>query len=234
MKFDPIVKEHDGVIVVRDDFIVGGTKRRFVDRLFGNASEVVYASPVYGGAQIAIAHAAAEAGIKSTIFCAERKTLHSRTIEAQKAGSKIITVNPGYLSNIKAKARKYCDVTGALLLPFGLESPIAFDEIAIAATRVQSIVGAIEEVWCVGGSGILCRGLQQGFMGVKSFNVVQVGRDLPPSNAKRAKIHRYPLDFSRDAKISPPFPSCSNYDAKAWEFIPKNSQAKVLFWNVMA
>jgi len=234
MKFDPIVKEHDGVIVVRDDFIVGGTKRRFVDRLFDNASEVVYASPVYGGAQIAIAHAAAEAGIKSTIFCAERKTLHSRTIEAQKAGSKIITVNPGYLSNIKAKARKYCDVTGALLLPFGLESPIAFDEIAIAATRVQSIVGAIEEVWCVGGSGILCRGLQQGFMGVKSFNVVQVGRDLPPSNAKRAKIHRYPLDFSRDAKISPPFPSCSNYDAKAWEFIPKNSQAKVLFWNVMA
>jgi len=88
VRFEPVIKEHQGVIVVRDDFIPGGSKRRFVDRLFGNAAEVVYASPVYGGAQIAIAHAAREAGIKSTIFCAKRGNPHPRTIEAKKAGAK--------------------------------------------------------------------------------------------------------------------------------------------------
>lgn len=234
MRFEPVIKEHQGVIVVRDDFIPGGSKRRFVDRLFGGASEVVYASPVYGGAQIAIAHAAREAGIRSTIFCAKRGTPHPRTIEAKKAGAKIIQVNPGYLSNAKAKARDYCNATGASLLPFGMESPIALDEIATAAAHIQSIVGTIDQVWCVGGSGVLCRGLQQGLAGVKSFNVVQVGRELLPEDVKAARVYRYPLDFAKDAKRPPPFPSCSNYDAKAWEFIPKESQAKVLFWNVMA
>jgi hypothetical protein len=233
VRFEPVIKEHQGVIVVRDDAIPGGSKRRFVDRLFGSATEVVYASPVYGGAQIAIAHAAREAGIRSTIFCAKRGDPHQRTIEAKKAGAKIIQVSPGYLTNAKAKARDYCNVTGAHLLPFGLESPVAFEEIATAAAHVQSIVGAIDEVWCVGGSGVLCRGLQQGLIGIKRFNVVQVGRELLSKDVGAAKVHRYPLDFAKDAKKPPPFPSCSNYDAKAWEFIPKNSHAKILFWNVM-
>lgn len=230
---DPVVREHDGVLVVRDDLIRGGTKRRFVSQLFGTAAEVVYASPVYGGAQIAIAHAAREAGIKSTIFCAKRKEPHARTLEAKAAGAQVVQVPTGYLSNVKAKARAYCELTGAALLPFGMDTPLAIEAIAGAAAKVQEQVGAIDEVWCVGGSGVLCRGLQAGLSATRFF-VVQVGRELQPEDVGRATVLKSPLDFAKDAKMKPPFPSCSNYDAKAWEFVKRHGAGKILFWNVMA
>ena len=74
----PVVEHIDGVYVVRDDLIPGGTKRSFADQLIPPGSEVVYTSPAYGGAQIAIAHAAAERGAKATIFCAKRSQPHPR------------------------------------------------------------------------------------------------------------------------------------------------------------
>ena len=105
---DPVVQLIDNIYVVRDDFIPGGTKRCFADKLIRNHQEVVYASPAYGGAQIAIAHAAKECNAKATIFCAKRNKPHPRTIEAFKAGAKIVQVPSGYLSNVKAKAKAYC------------------------------------------------------------------------------------------------------------------------------
>ena len=53
---EPVVQELEpGVFVVRDDLLVGGTKRCYADHLIRGNREVVYASPAYGGAQIAIA-----------------------------------------------------------------------------------------------------------------------------------------------------------------------------------
>lgn len=228
----PVVELIDGVHVVRDDLIPGGTKRCFADRLIPFDSEVVYTSPVYGGAQIAIAHAALERRAKATIFCAKRNDPHPRTKEAHAAGAKIVQVPHGYLSNVKAKAKAYCEKTGAILLPFGLETPIAFAAIAERARIIQSIIGTIDQVWCVGGSGVLSRGLQRG-LSANSFHVVQIGRKLQPSDVANAKIYPHPLDFSKDAKIKPPFPSCSNYDAKAWELIKRYASGTILFWNVM-
>jgi hypothetical protein len=229
---DPVIELIDNIYVVRDDLIPGGTKRCFADRLIAPSTEVVYASPVFGGAQIAIAHAAAERGAQATIFCAKRNKPHDRTLEAWRAGAKIVQVPSGYLSNVKAKARAYCEKTGAIMLPFGLETPTAFAAIADRARLATAGVGAVDQVWCVGGSGVLARGLQQGIT-AGSFHVVQIGRKLSNKEAGKAKIYEHPLDFSQDAKIIPPFPSCSNYDAKCWEYIKRHSSGRVLFWNVM-
>lgn len=50
---DPIVEVHQGVHVVRDDLLYGGTKRRFIDKFVSLPySEFVYASPVYGGRKL--------------------------------------------------------------------------------------------------------------------------------------------------------------------------------------
>ncbi len=228
----PLVQNHDGILVVRDDCIPGGTKRSFADQLITGHCEVVYSSPVYGGAQIAIAHAARELGVQATIFCAKRNRPHPRTMEAHQAGAKIVQVPAGYLSNVKAKARAYCQQTGAHLLPFGLETETAFTAIATRGAAAQQQAGEIDQVWCVGGSGVLCRGLQRG-INARSFHVVQIGRTLQPSDVGAAKVYIHALDFAQDAKVKPPFPSCSNYDAKAWEFVRKYSAGRVLFWNVM-
>jgi len=85
----PVIIEHDGVLVVRDDLFAGGTKARFLSTVFEGADEVVYASPAEGGAQVALAIVAGRLGKRATIFVARRATPHPRTTEAAKLGTTV-------------------------------------------------------------------------------------------------------------------------------------------------
>ena len=152
----PVIIEHDGVLVVRDDLCTGGTKARFLSATFDGADEVAYASPAEGGAQVALATVARRLGKRATIFVARRATPHPRTIEAAKLGAKVVAVAPGYLSVVQARAREYCTQTGARLMPFGADMPGAINAIAAAA---RAIGIEPDEVWCASGSGVLARGL---------------------------------------------------------------------------
>lgn len=225
----PIVEQIEGISVVRDDLIPGGTKRRFID-VYVSApyAEFVYASPAYGGAQIALAHACALHGKQATIFTAKRRDLHPRTREAYQAGAKIMQVPTGYLSNVKAKARAYAESTGACLLPFGFDVPEAIYAIASAARYVYNQYGPFDECWCAAGSGVLSRGLQASGLATRYY-AVAVGKDPDAGNAT---VIRHPRQFEQDSRILPPFPSCSNYDAKVWEYV-KGRPGNILFWNVM-
>jgi hypothetical protein len=89
----PLLQEIDNVLVVRDDILPGGTKRRALPVLMKGSTEYVYASPVYGYAQVALAHVARESGKRATVFCAKRSIRHARTLEAQAAGARIIEVS---------------------------------------------------------------------------------------------------------------------------------------------
>jgi hypothetical protein len=146
---DPVIEQHSGIFVVRDDLIAGGTKRRILPPLLMGADEFIYASPAYGYAQVALAHAAAAQGVRATVFTAKRKVLHPRTQEARAAGAKIVLVPTGYLSNVQAKARAYAAATGAALLPFGLDTPAVIAGLA-AVARALPMTPA--EVWTVAGS----------------------------------------------------------------------------------
>lgn len=223
----PVIEDVGGLLVVRDDLVAGGTKRRVIPRLLGGASEYVYASPAYGYAQIALAHACAEAGKRSTIFVAKRKAPHPRTIEANRAGARVVQVPAGYLSVIRARARGYCEATGAELLPFGFDTPGFLEGLAEVA---RALPVTPSEVWCAAGSGTLCRALRLAWPSA-SFHAVRVGTavDLPG-----VTVHHAPEAFERDAKAPPPFPSCSNYDAKAWQFLREKASPGALFWNVAA
>ena len=46
---DPVIEQHSGVFVVRDDLIAGGTKRRILPPLLTGADEFIYASPAASG-----------------------------------------------------------------------------------------------------------------------------------------------------------------------------------------
>jgi len=158
MRHDPpLIREIDNLLVVRDDLLPGGTKRRALPVLMKGSSEYVYASPVYGYAQVALAHVAREAGKRARVFCAQRNVRHARTLEAQAAGARIIEVPCGYMSVLKARAREYCAVSGARLLPFGLDTP-AFIEALAGVARGLKVNP--REVWTVAGSGALSRALQ--------------------------------------------------------------------------
>jgi hypothetical protein len=223
----PVIERHGKVLVVRDDLIEGGTKRRILPALLTGAREFVYASPVYGYAQIALAHACREAGYQATVFVAKRNELHPRTREAVKAGAKVVQVPYGYLSNVQAKARDYAASAGAKLLPFGLDVPEM-------TTGIQSLAKGLgvepQEVWTVAGSGTLSRALQCVWPQAR-FYAVRVGAEF---DGKRATVLNAPEKFEQDAKQLPPFRSCLNYDAKAWRFIQQRATEDALFWNVAA
>lgn len=225
----PIVREHDGVYVVRDDLFPGGTKARFLPILYCGADEVVYASPAEGGAQTALAHTAAAIGKRATIFVAKRAAPHPRALEAKRLGAKVLQVTPGYLSVVQSRARKYCAATGARLAPFGVDMPEAIEVIAAAARETGL---EPDEVWCASGSGVLMRGLAQAWPGAQRHSV-QVGRGLKTADVAGAEIHVHRLSFKDTAKECPPFPSDPHYDAKAWEICRRQrSNGTVVFWNV--
>lgn len=225
----PIVREHDGIAVVRDDLFPGGTKARFFRPLFDQHEEIVYASPAQGGAQTALAHAAADAGKRCTIFVAKRAEPHARALEAKRMGATVYQVKPGYLNVVQARARLYCADTGAFLLPFGADMPEAIDAIAAAALATGE---QPDEVWSAGGSGVLARGLAKAWPAARRF-AVQIGRALQAVDVAGAEIIVHPLAYEAEAKGAAPFPADPHYDAKAWEICrARHGPGRVLFWNV--
>lgn len=225
----PILTQHDGVWVVRDDLFKGGTKARFFPQAFEGVDELVYASPPEGGAQTALAHVARDLGKRATIFVAKRMQPHPRSLEAKRLGGKVLQIDPGYMSVVRARARGYCTATGAKLLPFGIDLPAAIECFAAAAGKIEYKPA---EVWCAAGSGVLSRALAIAFPDARR-HAVQIGRRLTPPEVGWAEIHVHPLRFEQRCRIKPPFPSDAHYDAKAWEMmIEHGASGDVLFWNV--
>jgi hypothetical protein len=228
-----MIEIHDGIEVIRDDLYPGGTKARYLSTLFQEHDEVVYASPVCGGAQIALATVAKDAGRKATIFCAGRQTAHRRTMQADALGANIICVRPGYLSVVQARARRYCEETGAYLAPFGLAVPDA--ERALAAAASEHSPNEPDEVWCAAGSGTLSRGLQRAWPNAE-HHVVQVGHKLTVSDVGPAIIHLTPYRYEQACREVPPFPTDPHYEAKAWAILrerPVVPGRRVVFWSVL-
>lgn len=226
----PTIEEHQGIGVVRDDLFGGGTKARFIPRLFERADEVVYASPAQGGAQYALAFVARNLGKRATIFVADRREPHPRQYEAKALGAKIVLVKFGMLSNVQARARDYARDVGAVLAPFGMDTSEALDDISAAAIALDEHP---DEVWCSAGSGTLCRSLKRAWP-VAHHVAVAVGRNIPPGDVAGAELIRYPKPFEHHAAVVPPFPSDPHYDAKAWEIATARKRAgrRILFWNV--
>ena len=79
------------------------------------------------------------------------------------------------------------------------------------------------------GSGVLTRSLQKVWPDAK-FKTVLIGKR--GIDTGKAKQFYAPEPFEKEARITPPFPSCSNYDAKAWQFFKRYAKPGALFWNV--
>lgn len=235
----------NGILVVRDDLLPGGTKSRAINALLKDTGpHITYASPAYGYAQVALAHGCRATGRQAHIFTAARKRPHPRTLEAQAAGATIHYISPGYLSQTQARAREFAQATGGTALPFGFDT-IPFrvalaaairEAIAVASTRLDSpharsaltVLTDPEEVWVAAGSGTLTRTLQEVWPAAE-HHAVMVGRHPDAGNAT---IHAALEPFERDAQEPPPIPSTSNFDAKAWRFVRDRTTRRILWWNV--
>lgn len=215
------------IVVVRDDELPGGTKRRVLPGLLAAwpEEEFVYAGPAYGYAQVALAYSAGDVGRRATVVLPARREPHPLTREALSAGARIIEVPAGRLSVLQARARGYAELVGARLLPLGFDIPEFVDALA-AVARALPVDPA--EVWAIAGSGALTRALQAAWPRA-AHHAIRIGH---APDAGEARLWRAPEAFEEPAREPPPFPSCANYDAKAWRIMAAEAAAGALFWNV--
>ena len=232
----PVVEAHGSVSCVRDDLLPGGSKTRFLPFLIPpGTSEVVFGGPFCGGAPVALSVLGQSIGLRVSLFYAARKHLHPRQIAAQAHGAVLHEVPFGYMSNVQAKARAYAQAAGSFFLPLGFDIPAAEDPFVEVMRSVRASVGSPEQVWCATGSGMLARCLGRAFPD-SEIRAVAVGlrsrwsRQEFPANVK---VTPASLPFEREARGVAPFPTCPNYDLKAWLRCAEEGRGSRLFWNVL-
>lgn len=231
---DPVIVEYDGIKVVRDDLLDGGTKRRGFNvylESFPDVKEWVYASPRQGYAQLSLAYACRDLGKKATVTIPQGEH-YWLTDEAIRLGANIIEVPMGFLTNIQAKAKRYVEEhEGASLIPFGGDHPIIIEAMKNVALSLD--IEPPKEIWTVMSSGVLSRGLQLAWPNAKVYGV-QIGHNTTEREMGRAETFRSKYKFHQECKEHdrPPFPSSLTYDSKAWEFIKEHASEGALFWNV--
>lgn len=244
----PVLEEHEGFVVVRDDLLEYGSKIRSLDYMIGHAPEykrvkewVFGGCPRYGYAQISLPHVCNKYDKKAVLFMAGAANKGdgvppTKPFIYQQRGMDLGVdyrwLSFGMLTNTLAKARKYHaeDPHTREILPLGLEHPY------VTASMIKVALDLPvkpKEIWSVGSSGTLSRALQLAFPDAE-VHVVSVGHKMNPEEIGRAKYYRSELPFSKEAKKEdmPPFPSAPNYDAKAWKFVRQYASPGALFWNV--
>lgn len=230
MSSNIVIRKYFGINVVRDDLLPGGTKSVLMPEIIDPGKTYVYASPVFGGFQIALA---AYCGQRAVIFCAKRGKKHENTLEVLKYGGKVVEVPNGFLSVVEARAREYAEKTGAVKLDFGAKNPT---NIGIIRDRVKQAIQVLgsepEEIWCAIGSGTLVSAILEATTTAR-IKGVEVGQKCGIKH-ERLQVIVYPKSFDKPSAFDAPFKSMKNYDLKAFEYCVKYKKSKnVLFWNVL-
>jgi len=242
----PVLEVYDGITVVRDDLLNYGSKIRFVDYFIGHAPEnknvkewVFGSCPATGYAQISLPVVCKRYGKKAVLFMAERSMdkLHPYQQRGIELGTEYHWVKMGMLNVTQAHAKRYASENSEerRVLPLGLEHETVLASIIKVA---RSLPVQPKEVWSVGSSGTMNRGLQLAWPDA-TIHVVQVGHNMSEREIGRAIHHVSPYKFDKPVKEkdAPPFPSAPTYDAKGWS-VMKNfhkiyeQSHDVLYWNV--
>lgn len=232
--------------VFRDDYLIGGTKQRMLGKIIlnSNCKEFVYAGPIYGFAQIALAYVTSITGKKATLFLETKKPKWPLTKIAMQYSPNIIEV--GYKAKLKYvqhRAEKYVDKVKKdkgkdyiCLIPFGLHSSeyvnILTDQIKSAMPE-NILKSPPKRIWLVAGSATILSSLYQVFP-TTFFCVVQVGKKIWPDqlDLTRTKLYISEEKFWEVAKLQPPYPTVNTYDAKLWKFVLEDGIDGDYIWNV--
>jgi hypothetical protein len=225
---DPVVIEHEGVRVVRDDLIVG-TKTRAGDLLASklNHDTIVYSQPRVGLAGVSLLDVAKHHNKKVVLFMPASKRISLHQACCIEHGATPIFERIAAMPILNMKAKEWADKNNAFFVPLGLKHELATAGIVHAASKIPEP----EEVYVAISTGVLSRALQIAWPNAK-FTCVAVARNLKQGELGRAQVISEPLEFAQEETELPPFPAIKTYDAKVWKYIPKNTGRNVLMWNV--
>lgn len=227
---DPVVTEHDGVFVVRDD-LLAGTKVRGGDFLASRIEQerMVYVQPRTGLAGPSLLDVCRRRNKKLTLWMPASKKISFHQAVCIEQGCDARFARIAAMPVLNKYAKDWSEEFGHFFIPLGLKHECVTAGIISAAMKIPEP----DEVWTVVSTGVLTRALQIAWPNAE-FHAVAVARNMKAGELGRANVISAPEAFQKGIKAEeePPFPSVNTYDGKAWRYIPKNTGRRVLFWNV--
>ena len=228
----PYIVKHEGIRVVRDD-VITGTKVRGGDCLISSVQEdtIAYVQPRTGLAGVSLLDVAKRHGKKVRLYMPSSKRISHHQAVCIERGAEVSFHRIAAMPNLNKIAQEDAKKNGFYFVPLGLKHKMVTAGLVKVARRITEP----EEVYTVISTGVLSRALQIAWPNAK-FTAVAVARNMKEGETGRAKLISAPEAFTTSIKQEemPPFPSIGTYDAKAWRYIPKNTDKDILFWNVGA
>ena len=230
--FTPMVVKHQGIRVVRDD-VITGTKVRGGDCLISTIKEdtIAYVQPRTGLAGVSLLEVAKRHGKKVRLYMPSSKRISHHQACCIERGAEVSFHRIAAMPNLNKIAQEDAKKNGYYFVPLGLKHKMVTAGLVKSASQIPEP----EEVYTVISTGVLSRALQIAWPNAK-FTAIAVARNMKAGESGRAKLISAPEAFTKAIKREemPPFPSIGTYDAKAWRYIPKNTNKDILFWNVGA
>lgn len=230
----PQIWEHDGFLILRDDLLPGGTKRRILTEILGKVpnKEIVYPAHPYGHGQLALALSCLPYRKKVTLLLPKLNSSRvpkvlSETLALSNVSYQVI-LNATSQSEVFQYAEKYAqEISDRYLFPIGFNTKeflIGLKNLALSLPIVPT------NVWVLAGSGLLVSALKLAWPNAK-INAVNMG--FSHVNLTGAdNVYNAPESPFEPAKVLPPFPSASYYDAKLWQFVKLYAEKGDFVWNV--
>lgn len=234
------IKKFDGINIIDDGEILGGTKARAlkqyimekieIRRQIGKETKgILYAGPISGSAQLAVSIVAKQLKIISYLYLSGvTKSLLDYPFFAQAKNYRPISKGFLKLKNARIEAMKYIvQNPKVMLIPFGFGDDI-FDQILFETLKITNEKSPIypKVVWMAVGSGTILKAFAKLFPDIQ-INVVRIGAHIDLSDIlkpERVKIFDAPEKFWEDTRILPPYKSVPSYDAKVWRFVKSHAK----------
>ena len=236
---EPVIEEYEGGrYILRADLAPAGLKAFGAEKFISEIKEdiLVYVAPRVGHAPDAIAALAQMYGKKCVFFCPAAKDLskHQRALLAYPHVS-LKFFRTAAMPMLNGYAKKWAEEFGAAYLPFGLtKTPLVTAGLVNLCRNVSKIIGHDPAAaFMAVSTGTMIRALQIGWPTSEMFGVA-VARNIKDGEIGRAWVNSHNLPFLKDEipEYQPPFPSTSNYDAKAWNLFDTMSIPGSIFINV--
>jgi hypothetical protein len=222
---DPVITNHFGINVVREDLLEVGSKCRAGELLIATCKSdtIVYVQPRFGFAGVSLTKLCQMYEKKLVLFMPSSKEVSEHQAYCIEKGCEYHFHRIAAMPNLNLIAKKWAKDNGAFFIPLGLKHKLVTAMIVATASKIKEP----ESFWTAFSTGVLNRALQIAWPN-SIANGVAVSRNVQLGERGRANIISHYRNFSQDSLVLPPFPSASNYDAKVWEYLRPGD----LFWNV--
>ena len=156
---DPIIVNHEGFNVVRDDMMGFGSKCRFGDILVQKAptDTLVYVQPRFGFAGISLAYLAKKYNKKLVLFMPSGKVISDHQAICIERGAIAKFRRIAAMPNLNRIAKQWAEDNNATFIPLGLKHELVTAAAVKVAYDVAEKHGYPEEVWSAISTGVLQR-----------------------------------------------------------------------------